>query len=84
MRCLLEQFARYHTETLDGIKVHLDEDEWVLIRPDADRPIFHVVAEARSGPAADEIVAKYKRIVSSLVQMLCSSAPNGDPVPLFQ
>ncbi len=84
MRCLLEQFARYHTETLDGIKVHLDEDEWVLIRPDADRPIFHVVAEARSGPAADEIVAKYKRLVSSLVQTLCSSTPNGDSVALFQ
>ena len=72
------------TETLDGIKVYLDEDEWVLIRPDADRPLFHVVAEARSGPAAGEIVAKYKRLVSSLVQTLCSSTPTDEVVPLFQ
>jgi mannose-1-phosphate guanylyltransferase / phosphomannomutase len=85
MRCLLEQFARYRTETTDGIKVHLDQDEWVLIRPDGDRPIFHVVAEARSTPAAIEIVAKYKRLVVSLVQSLCAAAsPSRDTLPLLQ
>ena len=86
MRCLMEQFARYRNETIDGIKVYLDEDEWVYIRPDADRAIFHVVAEARSAPSAHEIVIKYKRLVASLIQTLCSGTPlsDEDPAQLIQ
>jgi mannose-1-phosphate guanylyltransferase/phosphomannomutase len=75
MRCLAEQFAHYRTEMLDGIKVYLGEDEWVYVRPDADRPVFHVVAESRSAPVAMEIAEKYRRLVAGLTQSLCTSAP---------
>jgi mannose-1-phosphate guanylyltransferase/phosphomannomutase len=68
MRGLLSRFARFRHETLDGIKVHLGEDEWVLVRPDGDRPLFHIVAEARSLPAAQELVADYSGLVSQMAQ----------------
>ena len=78
MRCLMEQFVRYRPETTDGIKVYLDDEEWVLIRPDGDRAIFHVTAEARSAPAAQEIVAKYGRLVVSLAQATCQNGSSPD------
>lgn len=67
MRCLLEQFAKFRTETVDGLKIYLGTGTWVLIRPDADRPIFHITAEASSLAAAQEIVADYGGLVRSLV-----------------
>ncbi len=30
MRCLMQQFAKLQHETVDGIKVILNDDEWVL------------------------------------------------------
>jgi mannose-1-phosphate guanylyltransferase / phosphomannomutase len=86
MRCLMEQFASSRNEMLDGIKVYLDEVEWVYIRPDADRAIFHVVAESRSAPGALELAEQYRQLVADLVQSLCPSAPetNGNALPLTE
>jgi len=68
MRCLLEQFAKFRIETLDGLKIYLSEGSWVLIRPDADQPVFHITAEAGSLVAAQEIVADYGGLVRELAQ----------------
>jgi mannose-1-phosphate guanylyltransferase / phosphomannomutase len=78
MRCLMEQFARFTIDTTDGVKVYLDEREWVLIRPDADRALFHIVAEARSAEAVNGIVAKYSRLVGDLSQMPCPTNGSHD------
>jgi mannose-1-phosphate guanylyltransferase / phosphomannomutase len=72
MRCLIQQFAKLHVETLDGVKVYLNDTEWVLIRPDNDTATFHLVAEGRSPQAALEIIADYGGIVHSYVQQPCS------------
>ena len=68
MRCVMEHFAKFRHDTLDGIKVLLDGDAWVLIRPDADTAMFHIVAEAKSLPAAQELVADYGGFVRGFVQ----------------
>jgi mannose-1-phosphate guanylyltransferase / phosphomannomutase len=81
MRCLLEQFAQYRTETVDGIKIYLDDQEWVLIRPDADRAIFHVVAEARSSPAALALLAQYSRLLTGMAHSACSASPRPPEPP---
>jgi mannose-1-phosphate guanylyltransferase/phosphomannomutase len=73
MRCLMEQFAKFRNETLDGIKVFLSDDTWVLIRPDADQPVFHIIAEAKSLIAAQEIVADYGGLVRNLVITPCAA-----------
>jgi mannose-1-phosphate guanylyltransferase/phosphomannomutase len=76
MRCLIEQFSKLRHETIDGIKVHLGDHEWVLIRPDNDTPQFHLTAEARSLPSAQELVADYGGLVRRYIQEPCSS---GEP-----
>ena len=71
MRCLVQQFAKLNFETIDGIKIFLNPDEWVLIRPDSDTTVFHLVAEAKSPQAAQELVADYGGIVHGYVQAPC-------------
>lgn len=68
MRCLLEQFAKFRVETIDGIKIYLSDEAWALIRPDADQPVFHITAEANSLAAAQAIVADYGGLVQELAQ----------------
>jgi mannose-1-phosphate guanylyltransferase/phosphomannomutase len=79
MRCLMQQFSKLEHETIDGIKVSLTEDEWVLIRPDEETAVFHLIAEARTISDAQEIIADYGGLVQSLVQTPCpdSSEPIG-------
>jgi len=65
MRILSEQYRERLDEAIDGVKIDLGE-EWVLVLPDADRPLFHVLAESRSRDAAQALADKYARVVSGL------------------
>jgi phosphomannomutase len=73
----MEQFSKFRLETLEGIKVYVGDAEWVLIYPDPDTVMFHIVAEARSTKAAQKIVAKY----SELVRRLGTDPGRGTPIP---
>jgi mannose-1-phosphate guanylyltransferase/phosphomannomutase len=65
MRLLNEQYKGAKTELVDGIKIHLGE-EWVLVLPDPDRPMFHIHSEAGSRTEAEELAGRYVRIVEGL------------------
>ncbi len=66
MRLLNEQYKNVQIERLDGIKIYLSDREWVLVRPDPDQPLFHIVAESSSPQQAEELVEKYRHIVEGL------------------
>ncbi|HEV2238579.1 MAG TPA: mannose-1-phosphate guanyltransferase [Ktedonobacterales bacterium] len=65
MRILSEQYRERREEPIDGIKIDLNK-EWVLILPDADRPLFHVMAESKTHDAAQSLADKYARVVTGL------------------
>jgi mannose-1-phosphate guanylyltransferase/phosphomannomutase len=65
MRILSEQYRERREEPIDGVKIDLGE-EWVLVLPDADRPLFHVLAESQSRDSAQALADKYARVVSGL------------------
>src|SRR5579871_1098906 len=65
MRILSEQYRERREDPIDGVKIDLGE-EWVLVLPDADRPLFHVLAESRSRDSAQALADKYARVVSGL------------------
>ncbi len=66
MRILSEQYRERSEEPIDGVKIDLGGDGWVLVLPDADRPLFHVLAESRSRDSAQALADKYARVVSGL------------------
>jgi mannose-1-phosphate guanylyltransferase / phosphomannomutase len=65
MRILSEQYRERREDPIDGVKIDLGE-EWVLVLPDADRPLFHVLAESRSRDSAQALADKYARVVTGL------------------
>ncbi len=65
MRVLSEQFRDRRSKQIDGIRIDLGS-EWVLVLPDADRPLFHVMAEGSSPDAAQSLVDKYAAMVGGL------------------
>jgi mannose-1-phosphate guanylyltransferase/phosphomannomutase len=79
MRCLLTQFTKFRIETVDGLKIYLSEGTWVLIRPDADQPVFHITAEAGSLAAAQEIVADYGGLARELAHVGFAANNQGWP-----
>ncbi|MCE5258934.1 MAG: NTP transferase domain-containing protein [Chloroflexi bacterium] len=68
MRLLNQQYKDRLGQQIDGIHINIGENQWVLILPDPDSPLFHVYCQAPSQPAAQELVGKYIRIVQGLQQ----------------
>jgi len=66
MRVLNEQYHVSESPVIDGIQIDLSGNEWVLILPDPDRPVFHLYAESASTDQAQGLVDKYARVVESL------------------
>ncbi|MDQ3930331.1 MAG: mannose-1-phosphate guanyltransferase, partial [Chloroflexota bacterium] len=66
MRILNEQYRDTGTKQVDGVKINLGNGEWALILPDADRPLFHVIAEADTDTEARQLVDKYAGLVQGL------------------
>lgn len=66
MRILNEQYRDTSTKQVDGVKIDLGNSEWALILPDADRPLFHVIAEAETDSVARQLVDKYAGLVQGL------------------
>lgn len=66
MRILNEQYRDSSIRQIDGVKIDLGKGEWALILPDADRPLFHVIAEADSDAEARQLVDKYSGLVQGL------------------
>lgn len=65
MRILHEQYRDGGTKQIDGVRVEMG-DEWVLVLPDPDHPLFHVIAESSSAQQARVLQDKYAAIITGL------------------
>jgi mannose-1-phosphate guanylyltransferase/phosphomannomutase len=68
MRRLNEEYSEADAQLIDGIKVFLNEEEWVLLRPDPDRALFHVTAEAQSEARVAQILTEHAAMVEGMAQ----------------
>jgi mannose-1-phosphate guanylyltransferase/phosphomannomutase len=60
MRHLIDNVRGMKYETLDGIKVVYDDESWVHLLPDKERPIFHINAESKSESFARQIADDFQ------------------------
>jgi mannose-1-phosphate guanylyltransferase/phosphomannomutase len=65
MRELNERYRDRRGRHIDGVKIELG-DEWVLVLPDAVRPLVHVIAEGREPEQAAQLAKEYASVVSGL------------------
>ncbi len=66
MRVLMDKFKNKKADLTDGIRLNLDKESWVLVRPDPSDPKVHIIAEGGSREQAVQLVKEYKEIVESI------------------
>ncbi|GAB4546200.1 MAG: mannose-1-phosphate guanyltransferase [Anaerolineae bacterium] len=69
MRRLNEHSQGGQVDTTDGVKITLNETEWVLVLPDPDYPQFQIYAESASQAQAMALVQKYVDLVNKLREL---------------
>ncbi len=67
---LRDETAKLKVETLDGVKIRLNDKSWILIRPSGTEPIFRLFAEAKTQERATALVEEYSQTVSRIVESM--------------
>ena len=67
MRRLNEQFSGPNVEKIDGLKIRINDHDWVHILPNPEKPLFELFAEAAEQSAADRIIAEYQATIQGIV-----------------
>jgi len=63
MRQLIEETEDADRQLVDGVKVWVGDDEWVLVIPHSHKPYFVITAEGVDEARAEALVAEYVRKV---------------------
>ena len=59
--------ANPKADTTEGIKITINEKNWVMIRPSGTEPIVRIYAEASSQKQLDELMSEYIQKIKSIV-----------------
>jgi mannose-1-phosphate guanylyltransferase/phosphomannomutase len=67
MRLINEKFEdRKDKKIINGVRIVLDADRWVLIVPDPDQPCFRITTEAESQRQAEMLADEYAQIIERI------------------
>lgn len=62
MRKAMEHSANHPRLLIDGVKIFFDDD-WALLIPDKERPLFHIVVETEKHERSAQLALEYERLV---------------------
>ena len=65
MRLLNEKHRDQQVDNIDGIKIHLDGEDWVHVAPNPEKPHFVVTAEADSVARAQVLAEEFRHEINS-------------------
>ncbi len=64
----LEHGSPNKIEKLDGAKIWIDEESWIMVRPSGTEPLVRMYGESISQTLLDSKVREYTRIIKSMLQ----------------
>lgn len=64
----LEHGSPKKIEKLDGAKIWIDDESWIMIRPSGTEPLVRMYGESISQTLLDSKVKEYTRIIESVLQ----------------
>jgi len=67
MRLLRAESEGLHLEQVNGLKIHLGDNEWVHVVPNPDKPILRLTSEGNSQDRADEIMSRYREMLEGYI-----------------
>lgn len=62
MRRAMEHSEPFPRLLIDGVKIFLDDD-WALLIPDKERPLFHIIVETDKLERSAQLALEYERLV---------------------
>ncbi len=68
MRLLSDRYKQHRVETIDGLKIHLDETEWVHLSPNPEKPQFEILVEAATDERAALLASEYQHHIEQLLE----------------
>lgn len=63
MRRAMEHSENMRRQLIDGVKIFLNDYDWVLLIPDKERPRFHVVVETDDAEKSAQLALEYEKLV---------------------
>lgn len=79
MRHLVETHAPENLELIDGVKlISYQDDNWILILPDAGEPLVHIYANSDDRDWADTTLREYRNLVQDFVNQAQGMNREGD------
>jgi phosphomannomutase / phosphoglucomutase len=67
IRACIEHGSPRKVDTLDGAKVWIDEETWVMVRPSGTEPLIRMYAESTDKSLLDSKVEEYRKLVQSKI-----------------
>lgn len=68
MRLLNDDHGGERLEKLDGLKIYLNDSEWVHISPNPEKPCFEARAEAADLERASQLLDRYHERISGMLE----------------
>ena len=65
VRACIEHGSPKKIETMDGAKVWIDEETWLMVRPSGTEPLIRMYAESTDKSLLDSKVEEYRRLIQS-------------------
>lgn len=78
MRHLVETHPAQNLELVDGVKILHEDENWVLILPDAGEPLVHLFANGNDRDWVDSTLREYRTYVQEFVEQAPGEVGNGD------
>ncbi|OLC24970.1 MAG: phosphoglucosamine mutase [Thaumarchaeota archaeon 13_1_40CM_4_48_7] len=67
VKACIEHGSPKKVETLDGAKIWIDEDTWIMVRPSGTEPLIRMYGESTDKSLLDSKVDEYRRLVQSKI-----------------
>jgi phosphomannomutase/phosphoglucomutase len=67
VKACIEHGSPKKVDTLDGAKVWIDEETWVMVRPSGTEPLIRMYAESTDKSLLDSKVEEYRKLVQSKI-----------------
>ena len=69
MRMFLEDAKQKNSSTIDGVKIWLDTDDWILMIPDQYSDHLNIYIQAKTSEKGEEILATYTAKIGKWSQL---------------
>jgi phosphomannomutase/phosphoglucomutase len=67
VKACIEHGSPRKVETLDGAKVWIDEETWIMVRPSGTEPLIRMYGESTDKSLLDSKVEEYRKLVQSKI-----------------